>query len=224
MRDVAERVRRDDGGFTLIELLVSMIIFSIVMALLVSVMIQMTYQANDALGRQRAVEQARLGLSQIDRQIRSGNLILDPALDDESVAGVPANYSLRIFTQEGDGPAKCVQWRVIYPSDTDRFGQLEYREWDPADTSTSTAWSRVASNVERPGATFSATDSESWPPFWVDTTLPTGTEAQNIRVTLRMGDPSARDDAKAQVLSSVVTGRNTVFGYSPNTCSAVPAP
>lgn len=213
---------RQESGFTLVELLISMVVFSILIAVILTLLINMMYQAKDNLGRQRAVEQARLGLSQIDRQIRSGNLILDPALDDVAESGVPPNYSLRIYTQEG-GDDKCVQWRVIY-YDTSGFGQLEFRSWEPADITTASSWSRVASNVVKPTASFSASDPESWPPFWVDSTLPSGTEAQNIRITLRMNDPDARSSAKPQALSSVVTGRNTVFGYSPLTCSTVPAP
>ncbi|WP_062466429.1 PulJ/GspJ family protein [Demequina maris] len=222
MPETQRRRAATDDGFTLVELLIAMMVFSIIMALLTATMITMMTQANDNLGRQRAVEQARLGLSQIDRQIRSGNLILDPASD--TTAGVPVYYSLRILTQEG-GTDKCVQWRVDYADAADRFGQLQYREWDPADTSTVTAWTRVASNVEKPASsTILASDSTTWPPFWVDTSLPTGTDAQNIRITLRMGDPGARTDAKAQVLTSVVTGRNTVFGYSSTYCNTVPAP
>ncbi len=214
--------RREEGGFTLVELLVSMTIFSILMALILSLMITMMYQAKDNLGRQRAVEQGRLGLSQIDRQIRSGNLILDPLLDGEAESGVPQNYSLRIYTQEG-GDDKCVQWRVKFPVDSE-FGALEYREWEPVDTSTVTPWSRVASNLLAPSATFAAADSQSWPPFWVDTTLPAGTDAQNVRITLRMSDPDARTDSKPQVLTSVITGRNTVYGYPSLICNVVPTP
>ncbi|WP_291382156.1 type II secretion system protein [Demequina sp.] len=216
------RARREEGGFTLVELLVSMTIFSVLMAIILSLMITMMYQAKDNLGRQRAVEQGRLGLAQIDRQIRSGNLILDPLNDGVAESGVPANYSLRIYTQEG-GDDMCVQWRVKFPPDSE-YGALEYREWEPDDTSTATSWSRVASNLVAPSATFAATDSQSWPPFWVDTTLPSGTDAQNIRVTLRMTDPDAKTGSKPQVLTSVVTGRNTVYGYPSLTCNVVPTP
>ncbi len=216
------RARREEGGFTLVELLVSMTIFSVLMAMILSLMITMMYQAKDNLGRQRAVEQGRLGLSQIDRQIRSGNLILDPLNDGVAESGVPANYSLRIYTQEG-GDDMCVQWRVKFPPDSE-YGALEYREWEPDDTSTATSWSRVASNLVAPSATFAATDSQSWPPFWVDTTLPTGTDAQNIRITLRLSDPDAKTGSKPQVLTSVITGRNTVYGYPSLTCNVVPTP
>lgn len=216
-------LKRREAGFTLVELLVSMTIFSILMALLLGLLITMTNQAKDNLGRQRAVEQARLGLSQIDRQVRSGNLILDPQLDGVAESGVGPNYSLRIFTQEG-GQDACVQWRVIFYGGSS-LGQLEYREWDPTDISIVTPWSRVASNlVLPPTSTLSPSDPESWPPFWLDTTQPVGTDAQNIRITLRLSDPDAKAGSKAQTLSSVVTGRNTVFGYPSLTCDAVPAP
>ncbi len=215
--------RRDESGFTLVELLVSMTIFSLLMAIILSLMITMTNQAQDNLGRQRAVEQARLGLSQIDRQIRSGNLITDPSGDDSSVSGVEPYYSLRIYTQEG-GEDKCVQWRVIFAGTTP-FGKLEYREWLPADISTVTTWTRVASNVVNPTVDpLSAGDPLSWPPFWIDDTLHAGSDAQNIRITLRLSDPSAKSGSKPQVLTSVVTGRNTVFGYPTVVCSDVPTP
>lgn len=214
---------KDDSGFSLVELLIAMTIFSLLMVILTGLFITIMNQANDNLGRQRAVEQARLGLSQIDRQIRSGNLILDPGLDGPSVAGVPVNYSLRIYTQEG-GDDKCVQWRVIFPTAASTFGALEFRSWEPADISTVTPWSRVASNLLAPTVTpIDADNSQSWPPFWLDPSLPTGSDAQNIRVTLRLSDPSARSDAKPQVLTSVVTGRNTVFGYSALNCATAPA-
>lgn len=226
MPDLARRLRergRDEGGYSLTELLISMAIFAILMTLVFSLFITMLQQGEDNLARTRAVEQARLGLSQIDRQIRSGNVILDPALDGYTQAGVPANYSLRVYTQE-NGDDKCVQWRVIFHDAGSEFGDLEFRKWEAGDPSTATAWSNVANNVVAPQvAPIDEDDPESWPPFWLDTTLPTGSKAQNIRITLRMGDPSAREDANPATVSSVVTGRNTVFGYSPDYCSSIPA-
>jgi len=218
------RVRsRDDAGYNLVELLVAMTIFSVLIASITALMIAMMAQSKDNFARTRSVEQARIGLSQIDRQVRSGNLILDPALDGVAQSGVPANYSLRVYTQEG-GVEKCVQWRVIFPATTATIGDLQYRTWAPGAPSTVTDWSLVADNVMRPASPFNAANSSTWPPFWVDTSITTGTEAQNIRITLRMKDPDAKADSKPIAVSSVVTGRNTVFGYSSINCSAVPAP
>ncbi|WP_084078239.1 type II secretion system protein J [Demequina sp. NBRC 110057] len=221
----ARRPGRDaEAGYTLTELLIAMAIFSGLMVMIFSLMITMMHQAEDNLGRTRAVEQARLGISQIDRQIRSGNVIIDPASDGLTESGVAQNYSLRVFTQE-NGEDKCVQWRVAFPSASARFGDLEYREWDAGDPTTATTWSVVASNVVRPSVSpVDANVEESWPPFWTDPRLPTGTRAQNVRITLRLSDPSANEDAKPASVTSVVTGRNTVFGYSPDYCSAIPAP
>ncbi|SEI86457.1 PilW family protein [Demequina mangrovi] len=216
---------RGDAGMTLVELLISMVVFAMLMAMVTSLFITLTYQAKDNIAQTEAVQQARLGISQIDRQVRSGNLILDPALDGVDESGVAPNYSLRIYTQE-NGDYKCAQWRVI-DHDGDGYAALEYRTWDPSyplvpDVS---IWHAVANNVIGPTASAADPDDpETWPPFWVDSSLPTGTEAQNIRISLRLLDPGARDDAKPVAVSTVVTGRNTVFGYSAASCSTVPAP
>ena len=175
---------RDDSGFTLVELLVTLTLFSGLMALLLGLFIQLTYQGADVLAQQRAVEQARLGLSQIDRQIRSGNLILDPAAEDPDDSGVPAYYSLRIYTQEG-GVATCAQWRVIF-LDGGGYADLQYREWSPASPSTVTAWATVASNLVAPTPGFDESDASTtaneqmWPPSSVVRagTLPTGLMAR----------------------------------------------
>jgi len=149
-------------------------------------------------------------------------LIKDPALDGVAESGVPAYYSMRIFTQEG-GAQRCAQWRVITPTGQS-YGNLEFRSWDvnyPAGDVTD--WFVVAQNsVEAPTAgTPDPNDPTSWPPFWIDTSINTGTKAQNIRVTLRMRDPEIDSDT-AVVVSTVVTGRNTVFGYSDTECDTIP--
>lgn len=218
---------RDDSGMTLAELLVSMFIFSLLMAITTAIMINLMYMTRDNLGRVDAAQEARLGISQIDRQVRSGNVIMDPANETVLGSGVAPYYSLRIYTQEGDAP-KCAQWRVI-ADNPGELGRLEYRHWSPNyPTDPFVAdWAVVARNVVVPPATTpDPADPATWPPFWKDpTTLVSGaasTPAQNVRITLKLKTPEMREDSVPVSISTVVTGRNTVLGYSESNCSFIP--
>ena len=228
MRDAVRRVRersREDEGYTLVELIVVMSIFVGLMVIVFSVMLQMARQTKDNLGRTEAVDQARIGLMHIDRQVRSGNVIADPATESSITSGVPQYYSLRVYTQT-DGVYQCVQWRVRYPTGS-TFGLLEYRSWKPGWQSTGLVdpWRVVARGIVKPasGAVVES-DPTTWPPFFVEqTNAEMSSTAQTIRVTLRMKDPSQSAQATPSVVTSTLTGRNTVFGYPADTCSPVPA-
>ncbi|MCJ7832647.1 MAG: type II secretion system GspH family protein, partial [Actinobacteria bacterium] len=189
---MARRKATRDQGFSLMELIVTMAMFSMLLAMVFTILITLTYQASDDLARSRSVEQVRLGISQIDRQVRSGNVILNPEFDDEAVSGVPPNYSLRIFTQEGGvGQEKCAQWRVYVP-EGEEFGDLQYRTWKPLQPAlTVSDWYIVAQNsVMLPeGTTIVEDNPETWPPFWQETDTEDRTLAQSVRITLRMLDP-----------------------------------
>ena len=220
--------RSDDRGMSLTELLVSMMIFGALMAMIMTVMITLTNMSKDSVARTQAIQEARLGVAQIDRQVRSGNVILDPGLEPTTNADVPKFYSLRIYTQE-DGVNKCAQWRVK-DHDGDDFGDLEYRTWDPLiGAASATTWSPVAHNLvdmavaPTDQSQIDADDPATWPPFWINTGGAGTTEAQFISITLRLKDP-AESDGKPTTISTTVTGRNTVFGYPTTTCSDVPAP
>src|SRR5690625_4609881 len=106
-----QRDEDDEAGYTLVEALVVMMIFGIVFAIIMGVLIQVSYSAADNMTRVSQVRNAELGLMQIDRQVRSGNVILDPTNESESNSGVEPGSSLRVFTQT-DGVHQCVQWRV----------------------------------------------------------------------------------------------------------------
>jgi len=220
------RRHRGEAGLTLTELLVTMMIFGVLMAIVFGVLISLTYQSRDTLARTQTLQEARIGLSQIDRQVRSGNVILNPAEEDESTSGVDPYYSMRIFTQE-DGVAQCVQWRVI-DQDEDGFGDLEFRTWNPQNLLDFTDWGGVAHNLIRMDASpedaddIDRDDPSTWPPFWVDTAGTDSTVAHYVRITLRLKDPQEREDAKPVAVTSVVTGRNTVFGYPASSCAEVP--
>lgn len=110
---------RSDGdeGVTLVELLVTMFILGIVTAAAYSVLISVTRQSRDVQGREQTVGNARLAIEQIDRQIRSGNVLYDPALE-----ALP--NSMRVYTQ-ANGVNRCVQWQL------QSAGVLRSRSWSP---------------------------------------------------------------------------------------------
>lgn len=216
----------NDEGMTLVELLVSMGIFGVLMGFVFAIMIQLLYLSKDSMGRVNATEQARLGVSQIDRQVRSGNVILDPASETLAASGVAPYYSLRIFTQEGGSP-KCAQWRVI---DHGAGGVLEYRHWSPNNPADASTWGVVAHGVEVSGSsTPDPSDPATWPPFWKDLSTSVAAAAgvapaQNVRITLHITDSMMKAGSKPVTMSTVVTGRNTVLSYSDSNCSTVPTP
>ncbi|GEA88807.1 PulJ/GspJ family protein [Cellulomonas cellasea] len=223
----ARRRRRGDEGWTLVELMVSMTIFAVLLTIVFSILISVSTQTRDNLARNRAVEEARLGLMQIDRQVRSGNVISDPAAETIAGSGVAPYYSLRVHTQT-DGVYQCVQWRVIYPAGSE-FGDLEYRSWRPDWQAVGGVedWRVVAHNVVKPtGTGFVESDPTTWPPFYVDpsSAAQASSEAQTIRVTLRLKDPAQRASSKPASVTSVLTGRNTVFGYPADKCATIPTP
>jgi prepilin-type N-terminal cleavage/methylation domain-containing protein len=224
-RSVAQR-GDDQSGYTLIEMLVVMSLMIGLLTVVFSILITISTQTRDNLARTRAVDQAQLGLMQIDRQIRSGNVISDPALESSTGSGVPTYYSLRVYTQT-DGVFQCVQWRVAYPVGS-AYGKLEYRSWKPTWQAIGgvTPWQTVANNIVKPtGATVVESDRSTWPPFFVEASqAEAASSAQTIRVTLRAKDPEQSRTAKPATLTSTLTGRNTIYGYQADSCSPIPAP
>lgn len=210
----AHRSRED--GYTLVEALVVMMIFGVVFAAIMGVLIQVSYSAADNMARTAQVQNAELGLMQIDRQVRSGNVILDPANETANNSGVEPGHSLRVFTQT-DGVHQCVQWRVRMKPD-DR-GVLEYRSWDP-DWSVlgteATDWAVVTRDLMPYPAekvpfqrTDGATDSYS-------------SETSSVDVSIFIQAERTRSAPTA--VETTLTGRNTVYGYPIDRCDDVPAP
>ena len=195
-RDASSR----DAGVTLVETLVSMVIFSVAMAVTTSVFIMITQQTRDNLGRADSVQNARMGMMQIDRMVRSGNLFYDPA----SSGGM----QMLVFTQS-NGLRHCAEWRV--GSD----GQLMTRSWSPTwqtDGDVS-AWITTARHVvnQAPGYT-------PVPAFSLTSVGTNGQSVLNIRLLVK----EDRDEGRPTELLTTVSGRNTLFGYDPAVCQVIP--
>jgi prepilin-type N-terminal cleavage/methylation domain-containing protein len=213
---LTRRVRHSgDSGVTLVELLISMTIFSIVIALTYSVLFTIQRQTKDTTARADAVGDARIALQQIDRQVRSGNVLYSPA-NETGTAGCTASTvapsvtpnagnCMRIYTQ-ANGEQRCVQWQVA-------AGVIRSRSWSPTWETDGLVsdWAVIAHNTVNTTAS---------PPF----ILQGGATAYGSRlvdIELRIKNPESKG-APVNVTSSL-SGRNTAYGYDPGICSPVPA-
>lgn len=200
----------DEQGITLVEVVVATAVLGIVMLVFTSTLgsMQQAVVAEDV--RNRLNDQARLALGDLDRQVRSGNLLYNP--DDEGtvdIDGTPlaaAGYMFRVYTQtkfqETDDP-RCALWVV------DDQQRLLYRYWPVLDPDAATDWRVVAEHIvnRETGA----------PAFALDATGRTLTASIQANADIQ-ADPNA-----TQTFAASLTGRNTSFGYPSNVCEDLPS-
>jgi prepilin-type N-terminal cleavage/methylation domain-containing protein len=180
---------------TLIELLVVMVIFSVLLSIVYGVLISVQRQTAATAARADSADQARLAMAQIDRQVRSGNVLYDPVYE-------PLPMSMRIYTQ-ANGQQRCVQWQVT-------AGVLRTRWWEQTNPAGASAWQIVARNLVNDGSN---------PPFALQGSS-TVYGARLVDVLLLVKSPGA-SGPPVEIRSSL-SGRNTSYGYDPGVCSPVP--
>jgi prepilin-type N-terminal cleavage/methylation domain-containing protein len=210
--------RKRDQGFTLIELVIAMSIFGLLMAITYSVLTSVQRQTSRTLATSDDVAQVRLALQQIDRQVRSGNVLYSPANEVTALTGTPDCYSftvapsavpnagncMRVYTQ-ANGDNRCVQWRI-------RGGELATRSWAPDAPSGVSSWRVVAHNIVNTNSTGPAAFSLQ------GATTSYGARLVDIHVLVRTAGSTA---APVEVTTSLA-GRNTEYGFDPGTCSPPP--
>lgn len=193
------RGQKGDGGLSLVELMVAMGILGVVTAVAYSVLITVTKQSRDLQGRSETVGQARLAIEQMDRQIRSGNVLFNPA--NEALPN-----SMRVYTQ-ANGQERCVQWQMT------TAGQLRSRSWSPTWQTDGlvTGWGIVARGLVNTTS-----------PFTLDATSGNAYGSRLINISLQVQDGTA--GGPVQNVATSLSGRNTEYGYDQGICSPVPAP
>jgi prepilin-type N-terminal cleavage/methylation domain-containing protein len=206
-----------ERGFSLVELTVSMTIFGGLMAIITGVFIASLNQSKDALARADSADSARLAISQLDAQIRSGSVIDDPETESFASTGVEAGFSVRILTERG-GDSNCVQWRVY-------GGSLQYRTWPAWTPGSATEWTQVATGLMAPETPLDAFDTRAstHKPFVLVTPSTGNSVIKSLAITLRVKATGTRDEGKPVLVSTTVTGRNTIFGHGGLECDNVPA-
>jgi hypothetical protein len=167
--------------------------------------------------RSRANDEARLAIEQLDREIRSGNVLYDPATE---VSPYEPFFTFRIYSQANattrqvslssytdPSGATCVQWLI---NDDE---ELVNRFWKPGDPSVVSDWRVVADHV------VNRTLATSVPAFTLDA------DSSRTVVIVLMVDADTNESVSRPVrIETSLTGRNSTLGFSPNTCDPPPAP
>lgn len=203
MTRMRPRVVSDERGMTLAEMMVTLMILGIALSIFLSVLASV--QRGVVRQEQHSLrnDRARLAIEALDREIRSGNILYDPASESESVR----YYSLRIYTQ-ANAPtregATCVQW--LLEGET-----LRTRRWVPYEPSTATSWRAVAEGIVNRTAT------PNVQLFTIDPDPYKG--GRTIQVTLLVNDDYANHPDQTIRLQAALTGRNTTYGYLQSACT-----
>jgi len=195
--------RRRETGSSVVEVMVTLALLAIVLTIFSTAMVVMFNRVHTAERRSESNDAVRLAIQELDRQVRSGNVIHDPAED--------AGMSLRIYTQTNAPTAteesRCVEWRVD-------AGRLQTRSWSkdyPALESWVTGWRTVAEHLKN--------DATDRPAFAFDNAqLAFGQRIVQVSFLVNRDE---RAGSNTEVSASL-TGRNVQFGYPLTLCQTPP--
>ena len=199
---------------TLVELLVSMSIFTLVVVIFLTTLSAVQRTTNRQTADSVNNDDARLAMIELDREIRSGNVLYDPATD--TYPGVPSGFLLRIYTQSNANTRTpspgyvCRLWQVTAD------GKLQTRTWPPLDPADATPWltvtTGIVNRVVSPTVTaFSRSDPAS------------ATGGRIVNITLLVNDNYAQHPNETVRIQQAITGRNTSYGFPVNVCSTNPS-
>jgi hypothetical protein len=199
---------------TLIELTVSMALLSIAAVVFLSTLVFVQRAVSRQGTRSVTNDQARLALEELDHEIRSGNLLYNPALENDPANGIYAGMSLRIYTQTNanirNPGNQCVQWRIFNKTLWSRKWATNWRD-DPATLVTD--WIIVADNIQNQSVT------PQVPAFALD---PDPAKGGRVIVVSLLVNASTSSGSSNVLVKESVTGRNTEYGYPSQVCADIP--
>jgi prepilin-type N-terminal cleavage/methylation domain-containing protein len=205
---VVGRRLREERGMTLVELLVAISILGVVLLVFTSMMASVQDVVVSESKRSQLNTDARLAMQTIDRNVRSGNLLYDPAgeVGNDPYDAAATGYIFRVYTQAKHQPVddpRCALWLI------DDQQQLKYRWWPALDPASATGWRVVATGV--------VNRDLGEPAFLI------GGDGRTITVNFLINADLAREPAATQEFEASLTGRNTALGYPSNVCQTLPA-
>jgi hypothetical protein len=204
--------RSDDRGTTVAELAVVMVVSSIVLALAAQFVIAIARDAHVATLTGNRVDNVRLALDSVERQVRSGDVLyLQTTGGVCRVYGIGSNC-LGVAT-EVDGTTSCIQMQLIPDASGDGSYDLRARSYSPAWASGGLVgvWRQVTNGLAPP--------TDVTPPFIIAQQSGVGVQA----VTAEFAALQVRAGAAPIRLSGTYVPRNALYASSTTCAGGYPA-
>ena len=207
------RLRVREEGFTLSELLVAMMVLSLALAMFFTTLASVQRSVAETDIRTRSNTQARLALQTLDHEVRSGNVLYDPATSTDpsfrfkiyTQTNATTRHSPRPGTRVGCGGSRST-------------GELQTRWWEPAQTdpnASASDWRTVATGIVNKQVT------PTVPAFVIDPDPNKG--GRTVNVVLLVNEDMNGDVSTGTVkIQSALTGRNTSYGFPTSVCATEP--
>jgi prepilin-type N-terminal cleavage/methylation domain-containing protein len=210
IRDQREIRPSPDAGFTLVELLVAMAILSIVLLVFTTTFSSIQRAVSDQQVRSVNNDNVRLALENLDRLVRSGNVLIDPAVTDTDCKASGSSHQCLLAYTQANGttaePARCIQWRVEGTT-------LQTRYWLPAPASkaaTVTTWRDVADGILNL-QTSPVTQTFNLDPDPLK-------QDRSVEILFLVGTSAEGLDGPIARVEASLTARNTSYGYLSDAC------
>jgi len=208
--DAASRPPRNlsaEDGFTLGEMVVASAILSIVLLVFTTTLATIQRSVGEQQIRSTNNDNVRLALENLDRLVRSGNVLTDPSVVNTDCKATGSAYQCLLAYSQANGttalPARCIQWRVEGTT-------LETRWWEPGEkATTTTAWREVATGIQNLQTT-PVTQTFRLDPDPLK-------QGRSVEVLFIVGT-SGVEGPLARVEASL-TARNTSYGYLSDACA-----
>ena len=200
----------NEEGFTLVELMVAMGILSIVLLVFTTTFATIQKAATEQQVRSVNNDNVRLALENLDRLVRSGNVLIDPSVADTDCKATSSEYQCLLAYSQANGttaqPARCIQWRV-------QGTALQTREWLPKPASkaaTVTNWREVATGILNLQMTPVAQTFRLDPdPL---------KQRRSVEVLFLVGTSAQGTEGPVARIEASLTARNTSYGYLSDAC------
>lgn len=200
-----------EHGFTLPEMLVASAILLMALVMFTTILASVQTAVSRQQVRSANNDNIRLALENLDRLVRSGNVLIDPSKTDTDCRPTGSAYQCLLVYSQANGttaqPARCIQWRI-------QGDKLQTRWWLPKPAikaATVTSWRDVAEGIVNL-ETDPVTSSFTLDPDPLK-------QGRSVEILFLVGTGTTGVDGPLARVEASLTARNTSYGYLTDSCS-----